>query len=289
MSVPVIHYESSYVANANPKGETTFEEFWKVRLAIVEVTQSHGETGPESEAEDKRYWVVDDQYNDDRYHNMEVYEPEGWTTEWLVALMQTLQQHDGWAVSIGGIENGHLLVFGDRLMVNGATFKDCKDLESVVAAARLATENYLKRKHGPLNRQLKYIQERLPAAMKEADVSGFSVLATFDGFELDKGNAIWILQTMTEDELFLETINGGRIRSSAVTQDATIHSEFCPDFWPYADAKPPYWLITYLEEDRAISHFQLIDEDDNPMGTIRIEDIISDEELRRRFADDESE
>lgn len=288
MSVPVAYYDSSYVPNPNPKGETPFEEFWNVRLAILATTQEHGETGPESRADQKRYWVVDDQYNDDRYHNMEVYEPEGWSVEWLTDLMKTLGQHEGWGVSVGGIEKGHLLVFADRLMVNGSTFEGCDDLEAVVAAAKLATENYLERKNGPLNRQLEYLKGLLPAAMKEVDANGYRGLATFDGFELFEGNAIWILQTKHEDELFLNT-GGGKIRSSAVTADGIIHDEYSKEFWPYTDVNPPYWLVTYLDEDRTATQFELVNEDDKPVGKLTIGKVITDDEVQQRLREGEVE
>lgn len=288
MSVPVVHYDSPYISNPNPKGETPMEEFWEVRLAIYNATQKHGETGPESEADDPRFWVVDDQYNDERYHNMEVYEPEGWTTDWLTDVIKTLRQHEGWAVSVGGIDQGHLLVFADRLMVTGPTFESCNDLESVVAAARLATENYLERKYGPLSRQLEYLKGRLPAAMKEADANGFAYLATFDGFELNEGNAIWILQTRREDEFQLD-VEYSSMRSTPVTADATIHPEFCKEFWPYTDVEPPYWLLTYLEEDREITNFEFVDEDGKSMGKLTIGEVIADEEVKRRLSEGEVE
>jgi hypothetical protein len=91
MKLPVIHYDADYVPNPNPKGRTPFKEFWQVRGAVLETSQSVGETGPETDARSPRYYLVDDQLNDDRYQNMEVVDPEGWTTDWLAALTTCLR------------------------------------------------------------------------------------------------------------------------------------------------------------------------------------------------------
>ncbi len=77
MNMSVVQYDSDYVPNPSPTGETAFEEFWQVRASVLAASQEHGETGPESKSDNAIYWIVDDQYNDERYQNMEVYKPEG--------------------------------------------------------------------------------------------------------------------------------------------------------------------------------------------------------------------
>ncbi len=287
MNMSVVQYDADYVPNPNPAGETAFEEFWQVRASVLAASQEHGETGPES-TDNAIYWIVDDQYNDERYQNMEVYKPEGWTIEWLTALMGPLREHEGWAISIGNIDQGHLLVFADRLMVTGPTFENCVDLESVVSAAKLATENFEERKNGQLMRQLEYIKTLLPSAMKDADANTFSYLATFDGYQLHQGNAVWILQTKNDNELLLET-EYSPIRTTAVTADETIHPEYCRDFWPYTDESPPYWLLAYVVEDRTLTTFKLVDEDGTQAGSLTIGEITTDEELKRRLDGKNSE
>jgi hypothetical protein len=288
MNMSVVQYDSDYVPNPSPTGETVFEEFWQVRASVLAASQEHGETGPESKSDNTIYWIVDDQYNDERYQNMEVYKPEGWTIEWLTALIGRLREHKGWAISIGNIDQGHLLVFADRLMVTGPTFENCDDLESVVAAAKLATENFDERKNGPLLRQLEYIKTLLPSAMKDADSNTFSYLATFDGYQLHEGNAVWILQTKNDNELLLDT-EYSPIRTTAVTADETIHPEYCKEFWPYTDVSPPYWLLTYVVKDRTQTNFTMVDEDGNEVGSLSIGEITTDEELKQRLNVEESE
>lgn len=281
MSLAIVHYDADYVANPSPKGETPVEEFWRVRASVLAASQQHGETGPESKSDNPRYWVVEDQYNDDLYQNMEVYQPEGWTIEWLTALTGALGAHEGWAISIGSIDQGHLLVFADRVLVTGPTFQNCDDLKSVVAAAKTAAENFEERKNGPLRRQLGYIKTLLPAAMTIADKNQVTRLATFDGYQLHGGNAIWILHTKNESKLLLD--GNGPIRTTAVTGDGTIHPEYCKEFWPYTDQAPPYWLSAYIVEDRTQTRFDLVNGDGKKVGSLTIGEITSDKELKRRL------
>lgn len=110
-----------------------------------------------------------------------------------------------WGVSISNIDQGQLLVFADRVMVTGPTFARCHDLASVVSAARIASEQFDERQNGPLRRQLEYLKRLFPAAMKEARASTYSYLATFDGYQVHEGNAVWVLQTKNDDELRLDT------------------------------------------------------------------------------------
>lgn len=138
VNIPVIYYDADYIPNPNPNGETPFEEFWQVRQAILVASQRHGETGPESDTKSPCYWLVEDQYNDDLYQIMEVYRPEGWNVRWLTDLIGELEKYDGWGISIGNIEQGHLLIYADRLMASGPTFANCQDLDAVVQAAKYA-------------------------------------------------------------------------------------------------------------------------------------------------------
>jgi hypothetical protein len=147
--------------------------------------------------------------------------------------------------------------------------------------ATLGTQHFGKRKNGPLLRQLDYIKTLLPAAMKEADEHTFSHLVTFDGYQLDEGNAIWILQTKNEDELLLDT-EYSPIRVTAVTADGTIHPKYCKNFWPYTDVSPPYWLLAYIVEDRMRTTFRMVDEDGNQVGSVTIGEITTDQQLKQR-------
>ena len=276
MKVAVLHYDADRVPNPNPNGDTPFEDFWEVRGSLLAASQRFGATGPESK-DSPRYWIVEDQYNDELYQYMEVYEPNAWRADWLLALIAVLGNHSGWGIGISVYE-GYVVVFADRLMVTGPTFAGCKDLESVVIAAREATERLHQRKYGPLKRQLAYVKTLLPKAMRFADANGFAYLATFDRYELHESPAIWLLRT--KRELRLDPVSAS-CRSTAVTADGEIHPEYCPKFWPYTEVIPPYWLETYLVEDRLCSSFRLIDEDENQVALLKVDRVIVDDELVR--------
>jgi len=203
-------------------------------------------------------------------------------------LIGVLRKHDGWAISIGNIDQGHLLVFADRVMVTGPTFESCHDLESVVAAAKSACESLEERRNGPLSRQIDFIKTLLPAAMKQADQNTFAYLATFNGYQLREGNAVWMLQTKNETELRLDT-EYSPIRSVAVTADGTIHPEYCKDFWPYTDDSPPYWLLAYIVKDQTQTNFRLIDENGNQVDSLTIGETATDEDLKQRMKTKDAE
>ena len=281
MNISIVHCDGEYVPNPNPQGDTPLEEFWHVRSSLLAASQAHGETGPESRSYDPSYWIVEDQYNDELYQNMQVYEPESWTVAWLSDLIDALRAHGNWGIRIGIIDDAQLFVFADRVLAAGPIFAKCRDLESVVKVARRAAEEFKERKYGPLARQLEFIQTLLPAAMMTANANTFAYVATFDGYQLFEGNAIWILQTERESERRLDT-QSGVIRTTAVTADQTIHREYCRDFSPYTKVLPPFWLLTYLVKDRTQTMFNLVDEDQNPVETITIGKIITDAELQQR-------
>lgn len=277
MNLPVVHYHTDHVPNPNPKGKTPFKKFWKVRAALLATCQKHGTTGPE----DKQpiYWLVEDQHNDHLYQNVAVYQPEGWTTAWINSVAETLQKHSGWGVSVGHIEDGHLLIFADRLMVTGPTFTGAGDLDSIVHAARDALVAYDERKNGSFRRQTAYVQKLLPTAMQEASGKTFTHLVTFDRYRLYDKPALWILQTPTSDELYLES-EGGECSSCPVTEDAQIHDQYCEEFFPYTDVRPPFWLTIHLADERSPQKYRMMDEDGGHVGDVAVSKIITDDELR---------
>jgi hypothetical protein len=283
VNIPVIHDDSNYVANPNPNGETPFDEFWRVRASVLAVSQQFGPTGPEFRTDAPlHYWLVEDQYNDDLFQNMEVYEPGAWKSEWLSALMGCLEQHKGWAISIGNIENGHVLLYADRVMVARPTFEGCHDIPTIATAAKLACERFEERKNGPVRRQLSFVRDLLPSAMKQVDSQGSAYISTFDGYQLLEGNAIWILKRENKDEWMLDP-QCSLVRSTAVTSDGQIHPEYCRQFWPYTDVSPPYWLLTYIVEDTSRRDFRLVNESGEGVASIAIDRVVSDDELKDRF------
>jgi hypothetical protein len=81
---------------------------------------------------DPLYWVIDDQYNHEMYQYVEFPKGVGCTADWLSDVTAMLKDHAGWGIGVGGISDGYLLIFADRLMVQGEPFRDCADAASVL-------------------------------------------------------------------------------------------------------------------------------------------------------------
>jgi hypothetical protein len=82
-----------------------------------------------------KYWVIDDQYNDEIYQYIEVYASEALSAKWLDAVVHVLRRYPGWGVGVRNLDRAYLLIFANRLMVTGRTFEDCHDTASVLRAA----------------------------------------------------------------------------------------------------------------------------------------------------------
>jgi internalin A len=138
--VPVIYYEAERIPDNRPgAGKVSYSQFLKVREAIVSVCRQHGATGPE-QSRNPDYYVIDDQYNEERYQYVEVLKSSAVSRAWLLDLMAALHKHKNWGAGIKNIGEGYILAFADRLMVTGPTFQGARTLDDVVERARRALE-----------------------------------------------------------------------------------------------------------------------------------------------------
>jgi hypothetical protein len=96
---------------------------------LAEDTQSWERGDP-----DPWYYIIDDQYNHERYCYAELYGDDPFNVGWLVSLMATLREFDGWGLGVNNIPDSYVLIFGKRLMVKGRLAK-CKSAQEVVATA----------------------------------------------------------------------------------------------------------------------------------------------------------
>ncbi|HTU90029.1 MAG TPA: hypothetical protein VMF69_08025 [Gemmataceae bacterium] len=143
-TVPVIHYRVNHIRDDRPgAGPGAARRFWDVYEDIGNLCRKYGPVGPDDrdagyDYDDFVFWVVEDQYNNERYHYVEVCRPEGMTKNWLLDLASLLKRKwPRWGVSVR-IPAGHLMVFGDRLMVRGPTFRRCTTVRHLIALARKA-------------------------------------------------------------------------------------------------------------------------------------------------------
>ena len=150
----VVSYTEERIPNPYPKGSLPWQIYHKVRNAVVRTCRRHGPTGPmgicpisrwrsapdilkwESGDPDPVYYVIDDQYNDERYLYAELLGEDAFRPEWLADIATTLTGHPGWGLGVNNIPDHYMLIFSDKLMVNGSRLSSCKHAREVVQAAR---------------------------------------------------------------------------------------------------------------------------------------------------------
>jgi hypothetical protein len=133
-------FDVDYVPNPNTKsksGATSFQSFSKVRDSVLKASQIHGPTGPEDDGKTKpSFWIVEDQYNDDLYQIMDVYDVEKFSERFIGDIAASLKKHKGWAVAIGNFDKSKFLIFEDRILVREDKFGDCATLFELVRKAQ---------------------------------------------------------------------------------------------------------------------------------------------------------
>ena len=137
--MPVVRYDVDHVANPNPAGSTSFEDYHEVRGALVICSRRHGPTGPlgaflEQGDPNPVYYIIDDQYNDEMYLYIEI-EKGSLTQAWVEDARKTLQMYPGWALCIKNITNAYIILFADKLMVNGPIFSSATNAREIVDIA----------------------------------------------------------------------------------------------------------------------------------------------------------
>lgn len=109
--------------------------YW-LRKELVLVCGKHGHVGPDDPNSVRHFWVVDDRYNEERYQYMEALSSEHITVAWFEDVLELLQSYPGWGIGVSNFPENYLLIFGDRLMVNGNTLPKCKSIEGIVEAMK---------------------------------------------------------------------------------------------------------------------------------------------------------
>ena len=152
---PIEHYTAERIPNPDPAGDVSWQRYHTVRNAVLQSCRQFGPSGPmgpcpiiEADRPPDNwpvgdpnpidYFVVDDQYNHERYIYVEVVRPGAFTADWLLELVATMGQFAGWGVGIMAFEKAYILAFADRLMVTGDLFTACNDFHSIVRAGQSA-------------------------------------------------------------------------------------------------------------------------------------------------------
>jgi hypothetical protein len=159
-TLKVVPFKTQHISNPYPRGDLPWQLYHTVRNAVVRTCRKYGPTGPrgvvriandvadpyrqvfvergfwERGDPDADYLIVDDQYNNERYLYAELYGDDPFNASWLADITTTLREYDGWGLGLKNLDNSYILIFGDRLMVNGPSLSRCKDSGSVVAVVR---------------------------------------------------------------------------------------------------------------------------------------------------------
>src|SRR5262249_47586720 len=93
------------------------------------------------------YFVVDDIYNSERYHYVELCRPKGVTRAWLRDVMRFLRKAPHWGICICSLSDGYAILFADRIMVTGRGFEGCSNVDRFVTQLRdaVTTERMIDR------------------------------------------------------------------------------------------------------------------------------------------------
>jgi hypothetical protein len=166
-ALKVVPFTQERIPNPYPGGELPWQIYHTVRNDIVQACRKHGPTGPmgvikidwdvddayrqgflepgfwESGDDDPMYYIIDDQYNHERYCYAELNGNAPFNAEWLLSVTAVLRKHKGWGLGVNHIPGGYVLIFGKRLMVKGRELSRCKSASEVVTVV-----SRLLRRHG---------------------------------------------------------------------------------------------------------------------------------------------
>jgi hypothetical protein len=168
-ALKVVSFTKDRIPNPYPGGELPWQMYHSVRNDLVRVCRRYGPTGPMGEvkidvdvddpyrqiARDHDFWesgdpnptyyIISDQYNDERYCYAELYGDDPFNPGWLLSITETLREHEGWGLGIDNIPHGYLLILGNKLMVKGPKLARCKSAFEVVTAVRRLLKSANKR------------------------------------------------------------------------------------------------------------------------------------------------
>jgi hypothetical protein len=184
----------------DPDGSASAYEFHEARNAIVRTCKLHGPTGPmgefpfdlpededcfrvwyESGDHDPAYFVIDDQYNSERYQYIEISDEKFFTENWIVDVMSVLSNLPGWGLCIKSIPGGYAILFKDKIMVRGSSLEKVHDLSSFVVCVHEAFRN-----------KDKYVKQRRSGSCKEHRFEDDRLVCTVSYFFVEGGDTLKI-------------------------------------------------------------------------------------------------
>lgn len=146
----VVRFTREHIPNSYPKGRLPWQVYHRVRNAVVRACRCHGPTGPmgicpvsrwrrapnilkwERGDPEPTYYIIPDQYNDERYVYVELLGQDPFRPEWLADIATTLEAHPGWGIGVNNIPGHYVIIFANKLMVKGPRLSSCRCASEVV-------------------------------------------------------------------------------------------------------------------------------------------------------------
>jgi hypothetical protein len=85
---------------------------------------------------DPVYYIIDDQYNDERYLYAELLGKDPFRPEWLADIATTLEDYPAWGIGVNNIPGHYIIIFSSKIMVTGPRLISCKSAREVVKAVQ---------------------------------------------------------------------------------------------------------------------------------------------------------
>ncbi len=151
--LPVLHYDVTFIPNPMRHGITNDEalsDFVSARNRLVYILAPTVTIGPsgnafiatlpdgdsfidfESGPNVYSIYLSEDLLSLDRYLYVEFVSATAVNSNVFDKFVEAIEALDGWAISIGGMRDGYVIVFSDRICVRGKPFASANTLSEVV-------------------------------------------------------------------------------------------------------------------------------------------------------------
>jgi hypothetical protein len=168
-----------------------------------------------------------------------------------------------------------MVKFGEKLVRGEVIAETPAYQEWWRATVALDEENY-----GPARRMFRLVTSRVRKLLPRVAEERFAFVAAFR--KQDEGACVWLLMAPDLNAVFREKY--GPVQTFAVTADGVVHPEFCRDFSPLSGREPAAWLKLFDRPKATESRAELGIFKGPKVGTVIIEEYLTDEDLKTRLA-----
>ena len=148
--IRVVHFADERITDPlGVREELTWQVYHAARNHLLEICEKHGTAGPmgkrpvdvDKETSDDRwhisakapdFYIIDDQYNSERYLYLEICSPEKATASWLNDVVQFNRKFPAWGICVTNVKLGYMIILPPVLLVMGPAFASAKTGEDCV-------------------------------------------------------------------------------------------------------------------------------------------------------------